>query len=165
MVEQLESAAPEGALSGIEQYADEAAELIETTGLAAEAEIPTERRPVLKRNMLSWEEFGFGHTEKHPTRVSYCFTETNGTWHYRLFDYLPTCGITMGPELDSPRGLKRAKVPPGHWAAKLVSTKWPPPLEPDSQFIQTLVVCLKGCPPASDRSEQSRASAGCPKAE
>ena len=49
MIEHLGAATPESALGGIEQYEDEAAELIETTGLADEAGIPAELRPVIQR--------------------------------------------------------------------------------------------------------------------
>lgn len=153
MIEHLEGAEPENALGGIERDEDEAATLIESTGLADEAEIPKELCPVFKRTLLGWEEFGLeefvgsaASHEKHPTRVSYQFTESSGTVHIRLFDYLTAIGIALGPELEPPPGRKKAIPPPGHWAEKLVSMSSGKPSlpEPDERFVRTLVVCLKG---------------------
>ena len=149
MIEQLEGAEPENALGRIEEYEDEAAELIKTTGLADEAEIRDEFRPVFKRTMLGWEEFGIGDTphEKHPTYVSYQFTESSGLIHIRKFDALTAMGLALPPLPEPLPGWKKAKPPAGSFAEKLMSMSsgGPPPLpEPDARFVQTLVVCLKG---------------------
>lgn len=151
MIEQLEGAEPENALGRIEEYEDEAAELIKTTGLADEAEIRDEFRPVFKRTMLGWEEFGIGDTphEKHPTYVSYQFTESSGMIHIRKFDALTAMGLAM-PKLDPPpKGWQKSKPPPGSWAEKLQQqlgsmSRGPRFPEPDASFVQTLVMCLKG---------------------
>ena len=145
MIEHLDSAPPESALGGIEQYEDKAAELIETTGLADEAEIPAEHRPVLKRTKLDWVEVELGGiTEKHPTRVHYRFTGTDGMVDGTLFGYLAASGLSLGPLPDPPRGYKRVKPPPGHPSAELVSSSRPPLPEPDERYIRGLVACLKG---------------------
>lgn len=156
MIELLEGAQPENALVGIEQYEIEAAELIETTGLADEAEIRAEFRPVLKRTLLGWEEFGMEEFvgsaaahEKHATYVNYQFTESGGMFHSRKFDALTADGLAL-PKLDPlPPGRKETKPPPGSWAEKLqqqlASCRRRPPLpDPDASFVQTLVMCLKG---------------------
>jgi len=125
--------------------------LIESTGLADEAEIRAEFRPVLKRTMLGWEEFGIGDAphEKHPTYVSYQFTESSGMFHSRKFDALTAMGLAM-PKLDPPpKGWQKSKPPPGSWAEKLQQqlgsmSRGPRFREPDASFVQTLVMCLKG---------------------
>ena len=122
MIEHLEGAEPENALGGIERDEDEAATLIESTGLADEAEIPKELCPVFKRTLLGWEEFGLeefvgsaASHEKHPTYVSYQFTESSGMIHIRKFDALTADGLAL-PEFDPPpKGWKKVTPPPGSW--------------------------------------------------
>lgn len=161
MIEHLDSAPPESALGGIAQYEDEAAELIDSMGLAEEAGIPAELRPVIQRkegghDKKGTEEFAklveeAGIVEKaefpeegFPTCVAFRYVTTDCHVSAAWFNWHAASGLGLGPELDPPRGYKRVKPPPGHPLAELVSSTGPPPLEPDERYIRGFVACLKG---------------------
>lgn len=159
MIEHLGAAPPESALGGIEQYEDEAAKLIDTTGLADEAGIPAELRPVIQRKEGGHDKKGTEEFAKlveeagmkaefpeegFPTCVAFRYVTTDCHESTTWFNWHAASGLGLGPEPDPPRGYKRVKPPPGHPLAELVSSSGPPPLEPDERYIRGFVACLKG---------------------
>lgn len=163
MIESLETSLPENAanaLGGIESLEDEAAELIESTGLAAEAGVPAELRPVIRRtegghDREGTEEFAklveeAGVVDKaefpaegFPTTVGFRFVDPSGHLTAAWFSWHSAAGLTLGPMKDPPPGYKSVQPPPKHPLARLVSND-PPEDEPDERFVRQLLGCLKG---------------------
>lgn len=160
MIEQLNASPPESALGGIKQYENEAAELIESTGLADEVGIPVELKPVIQRTIVEYDTDGLdefarlieelGNCEKvelpkegFPTCIGFRYVTTDCHICASRFDWFAASGLGSEPLQELPPGYKRVAPPPDHPLAGLVS-KEPKHQEPDDRYIKGLVACLMG---------------------
>ncbi|MCH8824239.1 MAG: hypothetical protein IH984_12140 [Planctomycetes bacterium] len=163
MIEHLNAAPPESALGGIEKYENEAAELIESTGLAEEVGIPDNRLPVFQRIIVEYNTDGLDEfakliektsgskvevtEESFPTCISYKYETTDNVASYSRFDWFAASGLGSERIPDLPPGYKSVVLPPDHplfplqqFASKSTSLRD----EPDERYIKGLVACLKG---------------------
>lgn len=163
MIEHLNAAPPESALGGIKKYENEAAELIESTGLAEEVGIPDNRLPVFQRKIVEYDTDGLDEfakliektsgnkvevtEESFPTCISYSYETTDNVASYSRFDWFAASGLGSERFPDLPPGHKRVVLPPDHPLFPLqqfASTNTSLRDEPDERYIKGLVACLKG---------------------